>query len=229
MKCLRCGKESPDGAKFCPDCGYQFVQTQNGNIPYQGENNQQYYEAGSNQQQSFGPESTQQQYYGAGPNQQQYNSMGASANGPYRAPGNGQNVPPQKKSGCLKIALICIGVFVFLGILLAFCSSGGGDGKNSSTDSTKSEDTNTSDTKSDDIRDLWNATEDEVCKFFGVEKNEMGMYPSEDNILAYCMNGKVYVLKLSSNDNKYNLCGIKMGDSASTVKEMLKNDRKREK
>ena len=162
MKCLRCGKESPNDVKFCPDCGYQFIQPQS--VPYNNTSNVQ---------------------------------------------------QPKKKHGCLTAILICIGVFFGIGMLMVIYDALHGDSGDKSSKKSGS---------SYELYELRDASEDDVCKYFGVEKSEMGDYPSEDCILVYCMEGKVFLLKLSNNDTKYQLCGIKMGDSADSAKDAIKDD-----
>ena len=122
---------------------------------------------------------------------------------------------PKKKHGCLIAILICIGAIFCISVLMAIIFSSQKDGSN--TNDKKAE-------SSYELYELRDASEDDVCKFFGIEKNEMGNYPSDDCILVYCMEGKVYLLKLSNSDTNYKLCGIKIGDSADEVKEAIKDE-----
>lgn len=100
MKCVKCGNEMPDDAKFCMNCG----------APNPGFNG-----AGDQNSSNMSGNSTGSQ-----------NAGGYWQNGQYI---KGQNPNPnsyvnnnKKGGGCLKVALIVIGVFVGLSILAVACN-----------------------------------------------------------------------------------------------------------
>lgn len=205
--CPNCGNNLPEGTKFCPECGCNIAQ-----MTVEGANQDQ--QSIYNQSDVNSDEYNQNSYSQNAYNQNSYNQ-------------NNQNIrannanAPKKKNGCLTVALIVIGAGVVLTIFVAIIASLFSSSSDSNTSSDSS--VSTSKNSSKELYDLRTATEDEICDFFGVSKNEMGMYPSEDVILAYCLDGKILTIQLSVNDTSYSLCGIKIGDSKEAAEEKIKD------
>ncbi|MCR5543834.1 MAG: zinc ribbon domain-containing protein, partial [Eubacterium sp.] len=120
MKCLNCGKELPNDAKFCSECGYQFFQQTN-------ENDQQY----------GGYQNPQSNAQGG------YWQNGQYVKGPNPNAGNANQ--PKKKNGCLVAVIVCVIIFVLLCILFKGCMTflSGLDGDSSEKTSTSTSATKT--------------------------------------------------------------------------------------
>lgn len=80
-------------------------------------------------------------------------------------------------------------------------------------------------TKSNDLAYLGGKSEEEVMKFFGVDKNPMGMYPADDNIHVMIMDGTASFISLDVGQKdykKYSVLGIKIGDTLQKAEETAK-------
>ncbi len=165
MKCIRCGAEVPDGAKFCGECGFQFSQSgQTGTLNQGGYNqtgnlNQGMYNQTGNLNQGAYQQTgnlNQGVYQSNNSNQNGYWQNGQYVKG--TPTGQGVNGGKSKNGGCLKVVLICVAAFIGLSILVAACSLLGGDSSDKSstptqektTEVTASSETTSSDTTSSD-------------------------------------------------------------------------------
>ncbi len=71
MYCPSCGKQNPDGSKFCESCGSNMSSQQNGSPPSQQSS---YSPPPPSQQQSYSPPPSQQSSYSPPQQQQSYNT-----------------------------------------------------------------------------------------------------------------------------------------------------------
>lgn len=68
-------------------------------------------------------------------------------------------------------------------------------------------------------------TEDKLVSELGFNKNEFGCYPSEDNIIFTCMEGKVYIIGIDSNNGaNYLLNGVAVNEGIDVAKQKIESD-----
>lgn len=156
MFCYKCGKELPDGAKYCSECGTKFDVEDEGNID-----------------KKFILQDTKDEK---------------------------KEKTIFRKLISWKVYYPAMVILVGLAILMGK--------KNTVTVSTI------------DLYDLVDATEEEVANVFGMDKSELGLYPTDDKITVLCADGKVAMINLSLGDD-YEFAGIKTGEKFDDCEEKI--------
>lgn len=71
-------------------------------------------------------------------------------------------------------------------------------------------------------------SEEQIVKELGIEKNEYGVYPDDNNINFMCIDGAVYSISLNkihdNGDSEYSLFNVKIGDNAGEVYDKIENE-----
>lgn len=79
-----------------------------------------------------------------------------------------------------------------------------------------------------DIVQYWNTNEDELISEFGYEKNEMSMYPTDDDMnFWYAEDGTMFMMTIKEKQDKKNhfsILGIQIGDDLNSAQEKVPSE-----
>lgn len=79
-----------------------------------------------------------------------------------------------------------------------------------------------------DLAQFVGAPEETVMEFFGVEQNELGMYPDDSDATVVCQDGKVATINISESTDeyeKYSFCGVQLYDEVDSAREKLQSNK----